>query len=247
MAMTNKKESLRGMFFTWVLLTAIGLVISVYAPSRLMPRSMSGNMHLTILTIIVFSVAAAPVAAGVYAVTLHALRHWIHRGDDVPAPASEQTREHATLTVSWVLASTLLTVFLLIWGLGALAVDDGGNGANPLVVNVTGQQWLWTFSYPGSNVESPTLVLPEGRTVDFHITALDVTHGFWIANMGIQVDANVGTTTELHTTPNQLGQFDVRCTQFCGLNHAFMVTTGTVVTPAQFSTWLATQAKAQKA
>ncbi len=239
--MTPKKEKLTGIYISTFIMTVLGVVIGIYGPSRLMPRSMSDNMHLSILTIVVFTVAAAPVAAGVYAVSLHALRHWTHRGDDVPAPAADQTREHPVLVTSWVLASTLLTVFLLVWGLGALSVDNGGVGRNPLVVDVTGQQWLWTFSYPGSNVQSPTLVLPEGRTVEFHITALDVTHGFWIANMGVQIDANVGTTTEIHTTPNALGTFDIRCTQFCGLNHAYMVTTGTVVTKDKFAQWLASQ------
>lgn len=239
--MTPKKEKLTGMYISIFLLTVLGVVIGVYGPAHLMPRSMSDNMHLSILTIVVFSVAAAPVAAGVYAVCLHALRHWVHRGDSVPAPAASQAREHPLAVTSWVLASTALTVFLLIWGLGALAVDNGGIGRNPLVVDVTGQQWLWTFSYPGTNVQSPTLVLPEGRTVVFHIKALDVTHGFWIANMGVQVDANVGTITEIHTTPTALGTFDVRCTQFCGLNHAFMVTTGNVVSKQQFSQWLASQ------
>jgi len=242
----KKKGSLQGMFWTLVVLTAISIAISLWAPGRFMPRSMSGSMHLTILTIVIFSVAASPVAAGVYAAMVHLLRHNIHRGNDVPE-AAEPVRENAVLTTSWVLASTLLTVFLLVWGLGALSVDDGSNGSNPLVVNVTGQQWLWTFSYPGTNVTSPTLVLPEGRTVDFRITSEDITHGFWVANMGVQVDANAGTVTEIHTTPNKLGGFDIRCTQFCGLNHAFMVTTGNVVTPAQFSKWLATQSQLQKA
>jgi len=241
MAMTPNKEKLTGLYITTLILTIFGVVVGVYGPARLMPRSMSDNMHLSILTVVVFSVAAAPVAAGVYAVSLHALRHWTHRGNDVPAPAADQTREHPVLVTSWVLASTILTVFLLVWGLGALSVDNGGIGRNPLVVDVTGQQWLWTFSYPGTNVQSPTLVLPEGRTVVFHIKALDVTHGFWIANMGVQIDANVDTTTEIHTTPNALGTFDVRCTQFCGLNHAYMVTTGTVVTPDKFAQWLTSQ------
>jgi len=236
----KKKDNLKGMLWTWFVLTVLGVVIGIWAPAKLMPRSMSDNMHLTIVTMVVFTVAAAPVAAGVYAATAHALRHWIHRGDQVPA-AAEPVRENAKVTISWVLASTVLTVFLLIWGLGALSVDNGSIGRNPLVVNVTGQQWLWTFSYPGTNVQSPTLVLPEGRTVEFHIRALDVTHGFWIANMGVQVDANVGTTTEIHTTPTQLGTFDIRCTQFCGLNHAFMVTTGQVVSKSQFNQWLSTQ------
>ena len=59
--------------------------------------------------------------------------------------------------------------------------------------------------------------------------------------MGVQIDANEGTFTEIHTTPNKLGTFDVRCTQFCGLNHAYMVTVGHVLTPSAFTTWLNSQ------
>ena len=139
---TNKKHSLTGFYWLWFALTVVGVIISIWAPAYLMPQSMSSNMNLTILTMVVFSVAAAPVAAGVYAATAYLLRHNIYRGNSVPPAAEVQTRENARLTIGWVLASTLLTVFLLIWGLGALTVDNGGNESNPLVVNVTGQQWL---------------------------------------------------------------------------------------------------------
>ena len=238
---TNKKHSITGFYWLWFALTVVGVIISIWAPASLMPHSMSSNMNLTILTMVVFSVAAAPVAAGVYAATAYLLRHNIYRGDSVPPAAEVQTRENARLTIGWLLASTVLTVFLLIWGLGALSVDNGGNESNPLVVNVTGQQWLWSFSYAGTHVQSNTLVLPLDREVVFHITSKDVTHGFWIAQMGIQVDANAGAITELHTTPNKLGTFDIRCTQFCGLNHAFMVTQGQVMTTQGFDNWLAAQ------
>jgi cytochrome c oxidase subunit 2 len=239
---TNKKKSLKGMYITWFVLTVVGVLISLWAPGYLMPRSMSDTMHLSILTIVVFSVAAAPVAAGVYAATLFALQHWVHKGKNVP-PAAEPIRENNKVVAYWLGASTILTVFLLIWGLGALAVDNNGGGNNPLVVNVTGQQWVWSFSYPGTNVQSPKLMLPEGRTVVFHITSEDITHGFWIADMGVQVDANAGVVTTLHVTPNALGDFNIRCTQFCGLNHAFMVTSGQVLPAAQFNQWLSSQSK----
>jgi cytochrome c oxidase subunit 2 len=232
--MTNKNapQNLAGFFWTWLALTVVGVALGLWAPSYIMPASMSQNMHLSILTVVIFSVAAAPVAAGVYAATIFILRHFTYRGE-TPPPAGPAVRENPVLLISWVVASVVLTVFLLVWGLGALAVDDS-SAAKPLVVNVTGQQWLWTFEYPGTHVQSHTLYLPKGREVEFHVT-----HGFWIANMGIQVDANEGVTTSIHTTPNKLGVFDIRCTQFCGLNHAYMVTQGRVVTPAQFSHWLA--------
>jgi cytochrome c oxidase subunit 2 len=88
---------------------------------------------------------------------------------------------------------------------------------------------------------SNELYLPDNREVEFRVTSVDVTHGFWVVNMGVQVDANPGVITTIHTTPDKLGVFEVRCEQFCGLNHAFMDAIGYVVTPSQFSSWLATQ------
>ncbi len=106
---------------------------------------------------------------------------------------------------------------------------------------MTGQQWLWTFSYPGTGVESRSLVLPVNRPVEFNVTSVDVTHGFWPAALGVQVDANPEETTVIRTTPDKLGNFEVRCSQLCGLYHAFMDASGPVVTPASFAKWLQSQ------
>ncbi|MCU1363758.1 MAG: cytochrome c oxidase, subunit [Acidimicrobiaceae bacterium] len=237
---TSAKKSLRSFYWTWVILTAVGVGLSLWLPRRYMPAAMSNDAHLTMTTMILFSICAAPVASGVYAGALHVLRHHRYRGDGVPPPAP-QIRESTKLLTSWITASAILTVFVLVWGLGALAAENGSSSSNPLVVNVTGQQWVWTFSYPGTHVVSDELYLPENREVEFRVTSLDVTHGFWLVNMGVQVDANPDVITTIHTTPDKLGVFEVRCEQFCGLNHAFMDAVGYVVTPQKFSSWLSAQ------
>jgi cytochrome c oxidase subunit II len=236
----NKKKSLKSFYWLWLILTVAFVIMGLYVPGYFMPRDMSNNMHYSILTMVVFTVAAAPVAAGVYAAALYTLRHWTHKGDAPPPPA-EAIRESSTVVATWVGVSTLLCLFVLIWGLTVLSSDDASSTSNPLVVNVIAQQWVWTFQYPGTHVESNQLYLPKGREVEFRVTSDDVTHGFWIVQMGVQVDANAGVITTIHTTPSQLGAFEVRCTQFCGLNHAFMDAVGHVVTPTQFTAWLASQ------
>jgi len=238
---TNGKASLKLFFWSWGILTAVGVVLSVWLPHRYFPVALSNDMHLTYTTTILFSILAAPVASGVYAAALHILRHYRYRGEGVP-PAAPQIRENTKTVITWLTASLVLTVFVLVWGLGALAAENNSASSDPLVVNVVGQQWLWSFSYPGSHVESNVLMLPDNREVEFRVTSEDVTHGFWIVNMGVQIDANPGVITTIHTTPDKLGTLEVRCEQFCGLNHAFMDAVGHVVTKAQFSSWLAAQA-----
>jgi cytochrome c oxidase subunit 2 len=140
-----------------------------------------------------------------------------------------------------------LCLFLLIWGLAALSsVESPANAASPLEIDVTGQQWVWTFTYPqNGNVESDQLYLPENRPVVFRVTSDDVIHSFWVPEMGIKVDANPGMTTTTQTIPDRLGTYPVKCAELCGLLHADMETYAHVVTTADFTTWAATQGSSQ--
>lgn len=237
----DTKQAVRSIFWIWLVLTIVGVVIGIYAPGWLMPKAASSTMHLVILTVIVFSVAAAPVAAMVYSIALYALVKWRWRGEGVP-PDGPNLRNNTPLTAVWVIGSTVLTIFLLIWGLAALAVDDGGGGGkNPMTIDVTGQQWAWSFSYPGTHVSSNELYLPVNDKITFDVTSKDVVHGFWIVQMGVKVNANPGVTTTVSVTPDKVGTYDIRCTEICGLYHAFMVTRVKVLSDADFSKWLASQ------
>ncbi len=65
-----------------------------------------------------------------------------------------------------------------------------------------------------------------------------MTHGFWPAALGVQVDANPGVVTVIRSTPNKLGKFTVQCSQLCGLYHSFMNNEAAIVTTQQFASWL---------
>ena len=90
-------------------------------------------------------------------------------------------------------------------------------------------------------MESRELVLPVNRPIEFDVSSVDVTHGFWPAALGVQVDANPNVVTVIRTTPDRVGKFTVRCSQLCGLYHSFMYAPGSVVTSDQFATWLQSQ------
>ncbi len=232
-------------FIIWLVFTAIGVLIGVYAPHHLLPTLLSPQGSDVWKTIVVFTVLAAPVAAFVYAVSFYSLFAWRHKGNqDEPPPDAMPQRGNGPMTVVWLAISSLLVVVLLFWGITVWNTQQVTH-ADTLQVNVTGQQWVWTYSYPGTGVETRTLELPLNRPVEFNITSVDVTHGFWPAVLGVQVDANPNVTTIIRTTPNKLGNFTVRCSQLCGLYHAFMNNKAAVVTPQQFSTWLQSQGATQ--
>jgi cytochrome c oxidase subunit 2 len=227
-------------FIIWLVLTVIGVVIGLYAPKRLLPPMLSVEGHTLIVTMVLFTVLAAPVAALVYAIAIYSLLAWRRGHGDEPPPDGPPMRGNTTVTTVWLLVSSVLVLVLLVWGLGEFAAEQAPH-SDALQVDVTGQQWLWTFSYPGTTVSSRTLMLPVNRPVQFDVTSVDVTHGFWLPDLGVQVDANPNEVTVIQATPDKLGTFVVRCSQLCGLYHSFMWTSGAVVSQANFSQWLQSQ------
>ena len=121
-----------------------------------------------------------------------------------------------------------------------------------LTVCVTGRQFLWRYTY-GANCNKlawrdklpysyQEMVVPAGVTVDLLIQSSDVIHAWWIPALGGKVDAVPGFTTytwfkALHANELYHGQ----CAQLCGREHAYMTALVKVVTPKQYTTWLAQQ------
>ena len=92
----------------------------------------------------------------------------------------------------WLVITTILALTTVAWGMFGFFTATTYNPPSPLVVDVTGQQWLWTFHYPKQNITSNVLELPKGQPVQFRVTSLDVLHGFAVPQLGIAMDANPG-------------------------------------------------------
>jgi cytochrome c oxidase subunit 2 len=236
-----RRRDVRGVFLIWVLLT-IALVFFSFVPARIMGPPASQTMRAIERTMTVFTLSAAPVAAVVWAIAIYSLIRWRRRGKITTPPEDDGPPIRNNLPASgiWVVVSSLLCVFLLIWGLAAMqTINEPAQAADPLVVNVTGQQWVWDFTYPSNaNIQSEQLFLPDRRPVVFHVTSEDVVHSFWIVQLGVKVDANPGESTEVSVIPDRLGTYDVRCAELCGLLHADMQTLVHVVTPQAFNSWV---------
>jgi cytochrome c oxidase subunit II len=232
----------------WAVFTIVGVVFALIVPDRLMGSSASNTMTEVERTFTAFSVASAPVAAVVWALAVYSLWKWRRRGDwTADDPDGPRLRGHGLTTGLWMFASSALCLFLLIWGLAALSsVDSPASAATPLEIDVTGQQWVWSFTYPeNGNVESDQLYLPVDRPVVFRVTSYDVIHSFWVPAMGIKVDANPGMTTTTQTTPDRIGVYHVKCAELCGLLHADMETDAHVVSAQDFSSWATSQGGTQ--
>jgi cytochrome c oxidase subunit 2 len=234
-----KHPDVKKTFIFWLIFTpAIGIfgtqfhVLSMPDPASEVMSGVIGLMRL-------FTWAASPVAALVFAICATALTSSRHYGDNPPADADHQISNSPRANALWIVISAVMCLFALVVGLIVLQKDgDALHEAGAINVNVTGQQWAWNYDY-ANGARSEVLYLPVDVPVIFHITSKDVKHSFWIVEMGIKMDANPGYTTETAVTPNKIGVFNVRCAELCGLLHAYMQNKVHVVSKADYEKWLA--------
>jgi cytochrome c oxidase subunit 2 len=144
---------------------------------------------------------------------------------------------HTGLEIAWTAVPAVLVTAIAIVSAVVLAKDDAA-GSNPLRVNVTAQQFFWSYSYPQyGNKKSAVLRLPVDRSVVLTMTSKDVIHSFWVPEFRQKQDLVPGIHPTLHITPTEVGTYPVVCTELCGLGHALMRSRTVVMEPGAFRQW----------
>jgi cytochrome c oxidase subunit II len=92
----------------------------------------------------------------------------------------------------------------------------------------------------------PTLTVPVNREVQLMIRSQDVIHNFFVRELRLQQDATPGMVVPLHFTANVIGQYEIVCTQLCGLGHSRMHSYLNVVSDADYQTFLKQQEAANQ-
>ncbi len=185
------------------------------------------------------------VFAVVSAVLVYSIIHFRAAPDDHSdgPPIHGNTR----LEIIWTLVPTLLVIVIGVASAIVLSRNSDA-GTNPLIVNVTAQQFNWEFTYPHQgNVTAAELRLPLNRTVKLVMQTKDVIHSFWVPEFAQKQDVVPGITTTLVITPDRLGTYPVICTELCGLGHALMRSEAIVMKPAEFDAWAKGNASAASA
>ena len=233
---------MRRVLVIWAVLSVVGIALTLVIVPIISPKSASSVAGFANLTDLLFSVLAVPVGLFVWVFVFYSLivfREKARRpADDLEDGPSLQARPWQQ--IMWLAITGALAIFLVGWGMFGFYRQTTDPPASPLVVNVTGQQWTWTYSYPSLGVQSHELVLPLDRPVEFRVTSDDVLHGFVIDQLGIAMDANPGFWVSAPVvTPTRLGSLTARCVELCGLYHTYMWSRVQVVTPARFAAWVA--------
>lgn len=95
------------------------------------------------------------------------------------------------------------------------------------------------------DIVSSVLVLPVDQQSNLQLRAQDVVHGFFLPSMRVMQNATPGHMSEIHLTPNRMGDYAIICSQVCGLGHYRMHAVLRVVSAKQFAAWMSQREVAQ--
>src|SRR5947208_8187189 len=152
------------------------------------------------------------------------------------------------LEVGIVIIEAVLLLFYAIpaW---ARRVKQFPAESEAVVVRVVGEQFAWNVQYPGADgkfgrtdiklvtADNPLgldrtdpnakddvttinqLNLPIDRPVLVHLSSKDVIHSFGLYEMRVKQDAIPGMSMPVWFVPNRVGEYEITCSQLCGLGH----------------------------
>jgi cytochrome c oxidase subunit 2 len=115
-------------------------------------------------------------------------------------------------------------------------------------VEVISQQWAWTFVQPGKDGQLGTdddikttdeLHVLVDQVSQFKLESRDVLHSFSVPVFRIKQDAIPGRVISGWFEPTVVGNYDIQCTEICGIGHGVMEARIYVETPEQHAAWIA--------
>jgi cytochrome c oxidase subunit 2 len=188
---------------------------------------------------------AAVVGLTVFAVIAVALVRFRERPDEEFTP--KQVHGNPAMEIGLTVLPAVLLAAIAIPTVNVL-FELNAEPEDPLVINVTGQQWWWEFDYPtimGDDdlplVTANEMVIPAGQQIRLNITSRDVIHSFWIPRLNGKRDAVPGRLQNWNMQADHPGEYWGQCTEYCGLSHTNMRMRVIALTPDDFDRWVELQ------
>jgi cytochrome c oxidase subunit II len=204
-------------------------------------------------------VAAMITGLIVWGLIFYAVVKFRRRSDDeVP----RQTRYNLPLEVFYTIAPVLMCVVFFFHTVRVQDVMTELDKQPDVTVEVTGQQWSWTFNHgvgeqnpdatgedgdyaydsyvytSGDGNEIPTLVLPVDQRIQFNLRSPDVIHNFGVPSFLTRMDVIPGRVNKLQVTPTVEGTYAGKCYELCGVYHSRMLFQVEVVSQADYDAYL---------
>jgi cytochrome c oxidase subunit 2 len=150
-------------------------------------------------------------------------------------PEAADIRGNVWAEIAWTLIPTIL-VMGMFWSGWTSFKALRSVPADAMKVRVTARMWSWLFEYENGRRAS-TLYVPVNRAVRLDLTSADVLHSFFVPAFRIKMDTVPGMATYAWFRASREGTYDILCAEYCGLQHANMLSTVEVLSEEEFGAW----------
>lgn len=148
---------------------------------------------------------------------------------------AKQFSSNMKLEILWTVVPLALVMLMFIVGIRAFA-PMRRVPSDAMVIKAVGRMWEWEFIY-GDSLKSKELVLPINKPVKLELVSEDVNHSLFIPAFRVKEDAIPGYDNYLWFTPNYIGNYEILCTEYCGLLHSAMTSKTRIVDQEEFDRW----------
>ncbi len=185
-----------------------GLVLFSDGVAVLSPKGIVGQKQANLLLIatLLMLIVVVPVFLMTFFIAWK-YRAGNHKARHEPNWAESKLAEG----VWWGVPLLIIIVLGAVTWIGCIELDPFrplASKEKPLKIQAVALQWKWLFIYPEQNIATINfLQIPEKRPIDFEITADAPMNSFWIPELGGQVYAMPGMTSQLHLMADGAGSY----------------------------------------
>ncbi|KGX88581.1 cytochrome c oxidase subunit II [Pontibacillus litoralis] len=211
--------------------------------SALQPKGegAQASYDLMMLSVIIMAGVGAIVTI-IYVFVLIRYRQKKGKEDYVP----KQVEGSKSLEIVWTAIPIVLLIILAVPTVQktfmlAETTPSEENKEDAVVVEVTGNQYWWHYSYKYKGEEIQTsqdLYIPTDQRVYLKLTATDVIHSFWVPTISGKMDTNPGhNENEMFLNAYEEGLYSGKCAELCGPSHSLMDFKVVAVSAEEFDQW----------
>jgi cytochrome c oxidase subunit II len=166
---------------------------------------------------------------------------WRYRNKNNQMRLTSGHTHNNVIETIWTVIPTILVIVIFFWGWKVfLSLNLAPAYAEEISVRAV--QWKWQFNYP-NGAQSEHLVVPVGKPVRLTMTSGDVLHSLFIPDFRVKMDVVPNRYTSLWFQATNVGEYDLFCTEYCGLQHSKMLSRVEVKSTSDYEKWLGEQVK----
>ena len=168
-----------------------------------------------------------------------AMLYFVFRYSRKRHPKAADIHGNMKLEMTWIAIPTVIVLFMFWKGYQGFALMRDPP-ADAMIIEVEARQWNWTFRYPELDITSPELYVPVKTPVKLLLRAPvdDVVHSFYLPDFRVKEDCVPGLETYLWFQADQTGKHHIFCAEYCGKDHARMISSLHVLEKDDYEAWL---------